>query len=289
MTEVVTYPVVVARLTNWHTSAQRRRPQRFLHEAELAKGRILPTQGKNVNFVNTAILDKPYIVVAGHVDECTVIKIQKGEYIDFRKLIPRDKVHAQEDQWLELDLRGGRSFYVPVNETSRIGNYTKWEQAFRVYSNIDTRAFPHRSCELIEYNHILHTISQSFVWDNVYLYDKDFHIHMAHNPDHNWGIILQQAWSLRLRDGISSYFNSPEPNANGSNYNSPKENNGRVNEPCRCYNKGKCTAGSACRFEQRCSYCFKFGHAILTCRKLFTDQERNKRFRRDSKDGDQSS
>ena len=103
---------------------------RVLHEAELAKGRILPTQGKNVNFVNTALLDKSYIVVAGHVDEGTVIKIQRGEYIDFGKLSPWDKIVAQEDQHLELVLRGGRSFYVPVNKTSRIGNYAKWEQAF---------------------------------------------------------------------------------------------------------------------------------------------------------------
>ena len=30
----------------------------------------------------------------------------------------------------------------------------------------------------------------------------DFHIHMAKHPSRSWGIILQQAWSMRLQDRI---------------------------------------------------------------------------------------
>ena len=254
------------------------RTARIIHDAELAKGRILPTQGKNLNFLHTAMVDKSYIIVVSHVDELIVSKIQKGEYIDFGKLIPHDRVIAQEDQCLELVFQGGKSFYVPISETTNVSNYARWEQAFCVYSNIYTKSHPQRSCELIEYNHVIHTISQSYTWENVYQYDKDFHIHMACNPGRNWGVILQQAWSLHLRDRIANQFQvQGQGGSSSSNYNnhSPNARSGKVGEPCRRYNKGKCPAGSSCRYEHHCSYCFIFRHAILTCCKLAVDQDQN--------------
>ena len=42
-----------------------------------------------------------------------------------------------------------------------------------------------------------------FSWSNVYSYDKLFRMHIAKHPLHNWGIILQQAWSFCLTDKIS--------------------------------------------------------------------------------------
>ena len=262
----------------------------ILREAESAKGRILSTPGKNRNFLHTAMVDESYIVVASHVDEVTIGKIQKSEYIDFSKLIPRDRATSQDDQRLELVIRGGRSFYVPVTETPNITSYNKWEQAFRVYANIYTKVYPHRSSELIDYNHIIHTIAQSYTWENVYLYDKDFRIHMARNPECNWGLILQQAWSLRLKDR-SQY--TAHGNGGYSGHNTGNGMTGgdfaHKNGPCRCYNKGKCTAGTSCRYHHKCSYCFKFGHAILTCRKLMADQERNTRYKKDYNHKDRSS
>ena len=132
------------------------------------------------------------------------MKIQKGEYIDFSKLIPRDKVVVEEDSRLELVVRNGRTFWTPVTPGVTINNFQRWEQAFRVFSNIYCKTNPTRATELIEYNHIIHTISQAYSWDNVYLYDKEFRMHMSKNPSRSWGMILQQAWSLRLKDRIHS-------------------------------------------------------------------------------------
>ena len=124
---------------------------------------------------------------------------------------------------------------------------------------------PHRSAELIEYNHVIHTISTVYQWDNVYLYDKDFRIHMGRNPECNQSTILQQSWSLRLRDRLQG-------GSSGSVVGgSPKE---KFGEPCRRYNQGKCNFGSACKYDHKCSYCLKLGHTILTCRKLAADIER---------------
>ena len=119
---------------------------------------------------------------------------------------------------------------------------------------------------MIEYNHVIHTISSTYVWDNVYQYDKEFRMHMARNPERSWAIILQQAWSLRLKDKL---------HITGENRSTPGGSpHDRSNEPCRKYNRGKCQFGSGCQYDHKCSYCFKFGHTILTCRKLKADMER---------------
>ena len=104
---------------------------------------------------------------------------------------------------------------------------------------------------------------------------------LANHPERNWSILLQQAWSLRLREWSGSV-------SNGNNSNSHTTNSGKkFDEPCRRYNKGRCPFGSGCRYEYRCSYCFKLGHAAINCRKLQADRDRERsrgNGRRDSDD-----
>ena len=99
-----------------------------------------------------------------------------------------------------------------------INSLSRWEQAFCIFSNIHVRAFPHRSTELIEYNHVIHTIAGMYVWDNVYNYNKEFRIHLAKHPSHSWSVILQQAWSMKLKDHIN-YCNDHNSHNTGSGGN----------------------------------------------------------------------
>ena len=169
-----------------------------IKDAEAAKVVMFPIVGKDnlneKNFSHTALIGERYMVVGSHLDGSMINKIKNGEYIDFGKLIPQDRVVVEKDQRLEMILKNGHAFYVPVSESSNISNFHKWEQAFRVFSNVYTRFYPDRSTKLIKYNHIIHTISQSYTWENVYMYDKDFRLHMSDHPQRNWNIILQQAW-----------------------------------------------------------------------------------------------
>ena len=139
------------------------------------------------------------------------------------------------------------------------------------------RAYPHKSSELIQYNHVIHSISLTYVWDNVYGYDKEFRLHLSKHPNRNWAVILQQAWSMKLRDRI------PRTDGGHKFVNHSGNNNGYVNndkgsfkssDPCKLFNKGHCKFGKGCKFEHKCSYCGKFGHPVLNCRKLQADRER---------------
>ena len=106
---------------------------------------------------------------------------------------------------MELVNKGGVTYFVLVSDrevSGLITGFNKWEQAFRVFSNIYTKEYPHRATELIQYNHLIHTASLSFTWDNVYSYNKEFRMHMSNYPQRNWGVILQQVWSVYLRDRV---------------------------------------------------------------------------------------
>ena len=155
-----------------------------------------------------------------------------------------------------------------------INSYSKWEQAFRVYSNIYMKFHPERGSELIQYSHIIHTAVLTYSWDNVYLYDKEFRLHMARFPERSWAIILHQAWTMRLKDCNS--YSSGKNSSNNNAYHGHDNKRGRAHKICRKFNRGCCTYGSSCKFEHQCSYCFKLGHAAVNCRKAIADKERGR-------------
>ena len=232
-------------------------------------------------FAFVAHMDQDYTVVGAHVDEATQDRIIEGQYVDFSKLLPKDKILTEEEgNKMEIIIKNGKTFWMPVAETVAINMFNKWEQAFRVFSNIYTRAYPSRAGELIEYNHVIHSISLSFIWENVYAYDKDFHLHLARHPQRSWAIILQQAWSMRLRDRIirhdtpNSRQQHQQFNSSGENFNANKSTS-LTADYCRRFNKGKCNLGKSCHYEHRCSYCNKFGHGVIVCRKLIFDKEKS--------------
>ena len=193
--------------------------EQIIRNAERSKARVYNIQGKDLNITyHSALLDEDYLLVGNYVNQGTRAKIANGEYVDFFKLMLRDKIGVDEDpQHMEMVNKGGLSYWMPLSdrENMTISSYSKWEQAFRVFSNIYTEYFPTRSNELIQYNHIIHTASQTYSWDNVYRYDHEFCIHMSRHQTRNWGVILQEAWSMFLKDHVSHYSGNRGSNSNG--------------------------------------------------------------------------
>ena len=216
------------------------------------------------NLFHSVIVDDKYTAIASHVDDNTRQKIVMGEYVDLVKLIPRDRVMAEEDQRMEMVNRGGLSYWVPINDRGdgSINNIAKWEEAFRIYSRIYTEGNPGRAIELIQYSHIIHEEALEYPWESVYAYDREFRVHMSKHPSRNWGIILQQAWTLKMRKSQKG---------NGYHSNSGRDNlgNGRNRNRNICWksNQGRCTYGMSCKFEHRCAICNKWGHGAINCRR----------------------
>ena len=75
-------------------------------------------------------MDESYIVVGSHLDCLMVERIERGEYVDFGKLVPKDRILIEDDQRLEMIIRGGKTYYVPVADVTSINNFPCSEQAF---------------------------------------------------------------------------------------------------------------------------------------------------------------
>ena len=73
-----------------------------------------------------------------------------------------------------------------------------------MYSNILTAKFPSKASELLQYNHVIHTASVTYHWENVYAYDREFRQHISRHPARSWVVILQQAWTMLLKDRLCS-------------------------------------------------------------------------------------
>ena len=118
----------------------------------------------------------------------------------------------EEDNRLTF-INEGESWIMLMDECDTsdetINSYIKWHAAFRAYSDILTERFPEKATELFQYEHIIHAASQTFVWENVYCYDKAFRIHFSEFPDRTWSIILHQTYTTKLKEklrGEQNYF-----------------------------------------------------------------------------------
>ena len=198
-----------------------------------------------------------------HVDQGLQDKIKRGEFVDFAKLLLRECVLDDEGR-MEMVVRDGQTIFVPARDkegiTGGVTSLHKWEQVFRVYSNIYLTQNPARATELVQYNHKICTASSSYLWENVYTYDREFRMHMSKYPKCNWGIILQQAWTMFLKDRLRA-------GNDGARAFPGQGNSRRKKEICKRFNKGKCTAGLSCKYDHRCLECGKFGHGAHICRK----------------------
>ena len=123
-----------------------------------------------------------------------------------------------EEKRIELVSRGGATFFTPVQDRDcKINSIRKWEQAFRIYVAIYTRANPERATEIWQYVYVINTAAMSYHWNNVAFYDCTFRQLMAFKPWRSWAKTYTQDWNLAMRDPISRNSN----NNNGfQNYSS---------------------------------------------------------------------
>ena len=164
-------------------SAAEERAKRIIKEVENAKVRIMDMPGRSKTTQNnlsySAVIDEDYMLVASHLDSTLKETIINHEYVDFSKLLKEEKRAQDEEQKMIMINKGGFSYWSPVaDKSTAIHSYARWEQAFRVYLDVYTTRYPERAYELIQYNLIIHSTSQSYQWDNIYAYDREFRRHM---------------------------------------------------------------------------------------------------------------
>ena len=179
-----------------------------------------------------------------------------GQYVDLDKLLTKNHhFYKGNDTRMGLFSCDGLMYFAPANDCEpKITNIRKWEQPFRVYAAIYSKANPHRASEIWQYVHIINSAASTYQWSNVSEYDFTFRQLTHEYPDRSWAKTYLQGWNLIMRDVIT------QDHQRSTAKTFYKDN------ICWPFNKGKCTDNS-CGKEHRCSYCGKWGHGIFNCRK----------------------
>ena len=180
-------------------------------------------------------------------------------------------MNLSDESKVELVSKGGHTYFKPVKE-SHINGLRKWEQAFRVYAAIYTRANPERSVEIWQYMHVINIAASTYQWSNVAYYDMTFRQLMAFNPNRSWAKTYNQGWNLALREPLgyknpSQQITVSSDNSGDSNSNSRSSNRHSWRDDyCWKYNKNRCHK-TICDFDHRCTYCGGWKHGFFNCRK----------------------
>ena len=227
--------------------------------------------------------DDEFFHVTSQIDPSLKAKIERGEFVDLERLLPRDRFSSGirgddlNKQLFQLISQGTNSYLSPPSEPkhgNRITNVKKWDQAFRVFGAIYTQANPIRSSEIWQYVYVIHTAAASNPWDNVAFYDITFRELMASKPWRSWGKTYTQGWNMAFNSGGvhggGHYVNNHSNGSNSSN-NSHKNGNGKDwrDDCCWRFNKSRCNRPSnECRYDHRCTYCAMWNsHGYQVCRK----------------------
>ena len=235
----------------------------------------------NMLNIGSGVSDDDFFHLTCHIEPSLIHKIEKGEFVELEKLLPKDKLGGKEESRLEWVQRDGGTFLVPGQWDNKIGSFRKWEQAFRAYATIYCGAHPHRSKEIWQYITVINTAATSYQWDNVYNYDITFRHLMAFNPQRSWAVTYNQIWNLSMRDPLPKFngkgayqhysgsgFAAPRSASSGYNGN-PMQVKRNKSDYCWNFNKGvPCRFGVKCKFVERCKYCDSPSHGVHACTKL---------------------
>ena len=108
------------------------RARQLVKEAENAKAKMFRTPGKDANeieilrsMLQALLVDEKYLMVGSHVDDTIKRKIMNNEYIDFARLLSRDRAGMEEDAPMKMVNRNGVCCYVPVKEGGGITSFAK--------------------------------------------------------------------------------------------------------------------------------------------------------------------
>ena len=195
--------------------------------------------------VPAASEDDEFFHLTCHVEPNLRQKIEQGGFVDLEKLLPKGRSISQrftEDNKMQLVNRDGGSFWIPA-EREKVNSLKRWDQAFRIYAAICSRANPQRAHEIWQYIHIITTAAASYIWDNVSEYDITFRQLMSTYLHRSWAKIYTQMWNLAMQDPIHRHYGKHS----GGNYNSNNQKEGH-DRYCWKFNKNKCKSRS-CDWE----------------------------------------
>ena len=255
---------------------------KLIIDAERFKVNIIAPQGmlpikidEKIELLRNLDNDDDFFHVTCHIDEGLKSKIQRGEYVDLERLLPKDRTfgsHSLDDGTaVQLFIKNSQAYFTPPDNEKKITGIRHWDQAFRVYATIYTQANPERSSEIWQYVHVIHTAASTYNWNNMAFYDFTFWQLMASKPWRSWAKTYNQGWNLALKDPTIKAFNTGHGNSFNNGTTAHRNGNRQKDwcDNCCCrFNKNRCKEGNSCNWDHCCSYCGGWNsHGSYNCKK----------------------
>jgi hypothetical protein len=202
----------------------------------------------------------PVVPRTSHVDEGARRKIRKGEFVDFKSLIPRARVDRPRRR---LELVDG--VLEEFEDTSNLQFY-KWIDAFVVFMSVRLEFFPTESQGLLRHLQIVKKMHGNGK-DGVE-YDYQFRRMQSQHRDIRWGEYLSELAVEVSQAGQSGGAEKERPRPPIPSRPLPLADRGRSVMHCFKFNdQVGCGYGSRCRFAHKCKKCASSDHPAFRCNK----------------------
>ena len=113
------------------------RASRAILEAEKFRAQVEPPGNFELLEIGNGVSDDDFFHLACHIEPNLIHKIEKGEFVELEKLLPKERLGGKNDEgrleWVQKD---GGTYLVPAHKDNKIGSFRRWEQAFRAYATI---------------------------------------------------------------------------------------------------------------------------------------------------------
>ena len=199
-----------------------------------------------------------------HVPQNIKDKIWAGAFIDL-SLLYQDNAKAilsKEMGGAELTLAvdGDRMVIKQgVTHSKKVDTFDKWCSAFHTFMAIYLTKHPGRAIEMLKYIETIRLAAIQFAGAGWKKYDEQFRLQQESNPSNSWGVINMELWVTvaAATAALPAHFS---PSASQPSFGQGARGF------CYAYNGPNGCHYRSCKFQHKCSKCFRMGHNAASCR-----------------------
>ena len=147
--------------------------------------------------------------------ESLLLKIKQKKFVNFDLLLPQSLCPSSSDDYV-VQVGGGENSSITLvpksqHNKAKILNFNLWMLAWCTYARVFVRYHGHQTDQLLHYQSLMAQFGQQYVFDEFYLYDRQFRLRLASNPALRWDRIDVELTNQFLRTARVICYNCNSP------------------------------------------------------------------------------